>query len=172
MISAKTHPLHSMCGYLGSFPPGLPRSILDRWVPRRARVLDPFCGGGTTLIESLLRGSPCIGIDLNPLAVAISRAKVQSVQLEDVLYRLSQIAREYPGETDYEVPEGVRTIFHPRTLSQLCFLRSALDPSSPEDCFIQGATLGILHGNACNVHRSSACAKGTLETGRVGRAFR
>ena len=38
-------------------------------------ILDPFCGSGTTLVEARRAGASSLGGDLNPLAVAIARAK-------------------------------------------------------------------------------------------------
>jgi DNA modification methylase len=40
-----------------------------------ARVLDPFCGSGTVLLEARVRGLEAMGVDLNPLAVRLSRVK-------------------------------------------------------------------------------------------------
>jgi hypothetical protein len=74
------HPLHSMCSYLGSYPPHVPRALIARWIPADKAVVDTFCGGGTTLVEAALSGRPAIGIDRNPLAVALSTAKLQPVK--------------------------------------------------------------------------------------------
>jgi DNA methylase len=146
-MADKRDPLHSMCSYLGCFPPKVPRRILHSWVAPRATVLDPFCGSGTTLVESVLRGNPCIGIDRNPLAVAIALAKIQRVTADDVRERLLDLANAYPGSFNTEsVPEDLRIIFHPRTLAQLAYLRGALDLSRPEDLFLRGSLLGIMHG--------------------------
>ena len=41
------------------------------------RVLDPFCGSGTTLLEAQKLGYESVGIDLNPIACLISRVKTQ-----------------------------------------------------------------------------------------------
>ena len=38
-------------------------------------VLDPFCGSGTVLLESLLAGREALGIDSNPLACLISHVR-------------------------------------------------------------------------------------------------
>ena len=38
-------------------------------------VLDPFCGGGTTLVEALSLGRRAIGSDLSELAIEIARYK-------------------------------------------------------------------------------------------------
>lgn len=144
----REHPLQSMSSYLGGFPPRVPRTILERFVGTRSVVLDPFCGAGTTLVEAIRRGNACIGVDLNPLAVALSRAKTQRIDLEHVLHRIDELVWEFPGEVALDGDQGddIRVIYHPRTLSQLCYLRGALDPARPEDALLVGAILGIMHG--------------------------
>lgn len=141
------HPLQSMSSYLGGFPPRIPRFIMEQLVPLRTTVLDPFCGAGTTLVEAKLSGRPTIGVDRNPLAVALSRAKVASVDLDQVHARIDELASEFPGEVALDPDsENIRIIFHPRTLAQLCYLRDALDPERETDAFLIGAILGIMHG--------------------------
>lgn len=146
-MGQKRHPLHSLCSYLGCFPPTVPRRLIRTLVPEGGTVVDPFCGAGTSLVEGLLEGRRVVGIDLNPLAVALADAKIQQVTLEDVTDRVVALAAGFRGSADTEhVPEGLRTIFHPRTLTQLVYLRDALDPTRAEDVFIRGAILGIMHG--------------------------
>ncbi len=141
------HPLHSMSSYLGCFPPVVPQRLIRAYVPKGGTVLDPFCGSGTTLVEATLAGRRSFGIDLNPLAVALARAKVQHVNLESVHERLLELARAYDGAVDLETePDDIRTIFHPRTLAQLVYLREQLNEDHSEDVFLKGALLGIMHG--------------------------
>lgn len=40
-------------------------------------VLDPFCGSGTVLVEAMIAGFRASGVDLNPLAVRLARAKTR-----------------------------------------------------------------------------------------------
>src|SRR5688572_19715557 len=49
--------------------------LLERLDMGGARVLDPFCGSGTVLIEGLARGCTTYGVDLSPFAVRLSRVK-------------------------------------------------------------------------------------------------
>ncbi len=155
-MAGDRHALHSMCSYLGCFPPAVPRRIIDRIIPPRGIVLDPFCGSGTTLVEAVLAGRDAVGIDLNPLAIAVAQAKTAPVEIEDVLDRVLDLARGYRGRADLDdVPDGLRIIFHPRTLSHLGYLRAALDMAEPVDRFIRGAVLGIMHGKFRADGRSS-----------------
>ena len=49
--------------------------VLSQLDLRGAHVLDPFCGSGTVLVEARVAGHAATGVDLNPLAVALSRLK-------------------------------------------------------------------------------------------------
>src|SRR5947207_15868160 len=46
-----------------------------RYVKQGSVVLDPFCGTGRTLYAAASCGGQCFGVDINPLAVLIARAK-------------------------------------------------------------------------------------------------
>jgi SAM-dependent methyltransferase len=50
-------------------------SLLDEFGGSRSRVLDPFCGTGTTLVECMKRGVDCAGIDANPASCFAAKAK-------------------------------------------------------------------------------------------------
>jgi len=45
-------------------------------------VLDPFCGSGTVLVESKIRGMVSWGIDINPLARLIARVKTTPIDIK------------------------------------------------------------------------------------------
>ena len=58
------------------YPDHLVTSIFGRLsVDKSSRVLDPFCGSGTTLVECKKRGVLSFGIDANPVAIHASLAK-------------------------------------------------------------------------------------------------
>jgi site-specific DNA-methyltransferase (cytosine-N4-specific) len=65
--------------------------LSERFVKPGQHVLDPFCGTGKTLLAAMERGAECVGIDINPLAALITRAKFihpRSNILEKLLARL------------------------------------------------------------------------------------
>lgn len=74
-----THPFHS---YPARLHPATARVLIDIVAGRARRdalVLDPFCGSGTTLVEARAVGLRSVGVDLNPLAVLVARAKTWTV---------------------------------------------------------------------------------------------
>jgi adenine-specific DNA methylase len=48
------------------------------------KILDPFMGGGTTIVEALRLGCHVTGIDLNPVAWFIVKAEVEPVDIEEL----------------------------------------------------------------------------------------
>ena len=78
-----THGIHA---YKGKFYPQLAKSLFSLAGLRPgARVLDPFCGSGTVLLESYLNGFQAFGIDLNVLAVKVARVKTQILNVDPYL---------------------------------------------------------------------------------------
>src|SRR4249919_1263483 len=47
----RTKHVHRLHPYLGKFIPQLVEALLGRFVPAGGRVLDPFAGSGTTLVQ-------------------------------------------------------------------------------------------------------------------------
>jgi len=68
---------HDWYRFVLSFPPHLVRQYIDRFGLRSGQtILDPFCGTGTTLVESKIQGINSIGIEANPMAHFASTVKV------------------------------------------------------------------------------------------------
>ena len=68
-----THKYHS---YPARFIPQIPRAFITLFTKENDIVLDPFCGCGTTIVESSLLSRNSIGNDFNPLATLITKVKI------------------------------------------------------------------------------------------------
>jgi len=55
-------------------------------------ILDPFMGGGTTVVEALRLGCKVIGIDLNPVAWFIVKTEVEPVDLDELKAAFERLA--------------------------------------------------------------------------------
>src|ERR1700728_3968486 len=71
-----THDLHP---YPAKFIPQIPRTLIEALSKPGETVLDPFCGGGTSLVEATIAGRNAVGSDSNPLAVLITQAKTLNI---------------------------------------------------------------------------------------------
>jgi hypothetical protein len=144
------HPFHSICSYFAMFPPRLPRVLISWLSAPGEAVWDPFCGRGTVPFEACQLGRRGLGSDMNPLAVALTSAKVDPPTRAAVVRRLAELRAAYkPGLIDSDdAPPEIRMLFHYRTLGQLLWLRRNLSQRSRTDRFIVALILGLLHANA------------------------
>lgn len=143
--SESRHALNAVCPYFTMFPLEFPFRVLGS-SPKRARVLDPFCGRGTTNYAARSLKVESFGIDSSPIAVAISRAKLAHTTQAEVLKLAERILHNVDPSA---VPEGAfwRHAYHPETLYQLCQLREGLaNRRSDAAHLLRGVVLGCLHG--------------------------
>ena len=66
--------VHGVHPYPARLHPAWVRGILEL-VPPDARILDPFCGSGTALVEASLSGRRSAGSDLNAVGLRIARMR-------------------------------------------------------------------------------------------------
>ena len=87
--------VHDWYRFVLSFPSHLVRDYLDAFgVDSTQRVLDPFCGTGTTLVECKKLGIPSVGIERNPMAGFASRTKVDwNVDPETLVSHARKVGR-------------------------------------------------------------------------------
>lgn len=77
----KKEPVHRWYYFPHSFTNDLVEALIDDWaLDGSDRILDPFCGAGTTLVAAKKRGISATGFDLSPLAVLASQVKTSNYQ--------------------------------------------------------------------------------------------
>jgi hypothetical protein len=125
----RTKHVHRLHPYLGKFIPQVVEALLGRYVRAGGRVLDPFAGSGTTLVQSLESGRSAVGGDIAAFNCLLMRVKTASYNeftlekdLRDACTRLEQTR---PGDSPCikTVPGYAQDWFAPRAAAELLYWR-------------------------------------------------
>jgi hypothetical protein len=130
----RTKHVHRLHPYLGKFIPQLVEALLERHVPVGGRVLDPFAGSGTTLVQALESGRCATGADIAAFNCLLMRVKTRRYNLLVLEHELRDALRRL-DETDlattcYKVSGGEEytcTWYAPRAAVELLSFRSLID---------------------------------------------
>jgi len=96
-----THGIHK---FPAKFFPELPRYLIRKYSEPGEYVLDPMCGSGTTILEALLNKRIGFGIDIDPIALLITKVKTTPIpceSLETASTILEQQIRKLDNDSEY-----------------------------------------------------------------------
>lgn len=97
---AKPHrPVYRMHRYYARRPYNVFARLIEHYTNPGDVILDPFCGGGVTIVESLSRGRKAIGIDTNPLAVFVTEMEVRHVDVDELQVEIDTVVRLYEKDS-------------------------------------------------------------------------
>lgn len=149
VITAEAMRLNAICPYFTMFPLDFPLGILRKHAKPDARVLDPFCGRGTTNFAARLLGLRTVGIDASRVASAATQAKLVSPTPAEIVDAAKAILRR--RRKVVKVPEGEfwDLAYHSDVLRDLCLIRDALlrdSIAAHVAAALRGIILGALHG--------------------------
>lgn len=140
--SRRTKTAHEFYRYPARFSPAFAQAAILTFTRPGDLVLDPFVGGGTTLVEAMATGRKAIGSDLNQLATFITSVKTTPLNAVE----LGSISRWIGG-------------------LDLTLADNAIAPA-----FTEWGNLGYfkdLDDDApAAIHRLIACALGSVDTAR------
>ena len=128
---ARTRFTHGLHPYPGRLLPNIPAFFLSshRLAPPESLILDPFCGSGTVLLESILTGRDCVGADSNPLARLITKTKTTPIERTTLQRAARRLLERVPTKPQTDAPlvlnEGYW--FYPHIVRDLRRLREAID---------------------------------------------
>lgn len=147
--------VHGFHTYPARMHPVTAARLVEAFSPAGGRVLDPFCGSGTVLVEALLLGRNPIGTDLNPLAVELARCKTRPrtvAELEHLIASAEECAvhaderrKAKAGATRRFLVEDMH-LFEPHVLLELDSIRAKIetlrdDPARPDLLLVLSALL-------------------------------
>ncbi|MBZ0198405.1 MAG: site-specific DNA-methyltransferase [Ignavibacteriaceae bacterium] len=92
-----TYYTHGFHPYPAKFTPQIVNRFFNLYCKSGFTILDPFCGSGTTLVEGVLNKMSAVGIDLNPIAYIISRAKSSHYSSNEIDTIRNFISEIQPG---------------------------------------------------------------------------
>ena len=165
---------HDWYRFVLSFPPHLVRDYLGRFhITSCHRVLDPFCGTGTTLVECKKLGIASVGVEANPMACFASRVKVAwDVDPEGLLDHAREVANRTLEQLDADGidDEEPLPLFHrhrppPTHLKTLpeearkLLLKNSMSPSPLHKTLVLLETLKHHEDDRFNAHEQLALAK-------------
>lgn len=126
--AARPDVLSGIHPYPAKFIPEIPRRLIEAFRPTEGlALLDPFCGSGTALAEAQASGLPSIGVDLNPIAVLMSRVKTSPLP-ENASRALSEVVELAHSDLTPSLPEIPRLNhwFEPAVQNALASLAAAI----------------------------------------------
>ena len=95
---------HGIFRYFGKFPPSIATYLITTFSTTDELVIDPMCGSGSTALECKLLNRSCVINDINPLSIAITKAKTTYIAEDRLTRALNKIVKNYKPLTVDEYP--------------------------------------------------------------------
>ena len=128
----RTKHVHRLHPYLGKFVPQLVEALLERYVRPGGRVLDPFAGSGTTLVQALESGYDAVGVDIAAFNALLVSVKTREHDLQSLDADVGEVGRRLATST--ERPTGfVADWFAPQAAAELLHFRSLIAEHASQD---------------------------------------
>jgi len=130
-----THGYHR---YPAKFIPQIVSRLTEKYTKKDDLVVDPFGGCGTTLVESKILGRKSVGVDINPVAVLITKAKItpiSPVKLEKEFSVLKDKLNFYSDQTNVRLPthDRIDYWFEPEEKRKLAFIFKKISELKEQD---------------------------------------
>lgn len=146
---------HKISPYAGRLTPSFAHWLVKLFSEKGQTILDPFCGIGTVPLEANLQGRQSIGIDLNPYAVAISRAKMDREPMETQIEYLEKMMLDTTDVDLTQFSDWIRSYYNEDTLKEIVVARDRFKEDGKD--FLLGCLIGISQGHRPG-HLSKPCA--------------
>ncbi len=126
--------VHGFCTYPAMMVPKMQREILqvclEQSENKHLKLLDPFAGSGTILVEGMLQGLDIVGIDINPLAILLCKVKTTIIDpkalekhTKDIVTKIEQLKKSQIENYSFD---GIEKWFTNQAITDLSILRNAI----------------------------------------------
>ncbi|MDO8569711.1 MAG: transcriptional repressor LexA [bacterium] len=128
-----THGIHT---YPAMFIPQVGRRLLETYSKEGDTICDIFCGSGSALVESRLIGRNAYGIDLNPLAIFLAKAKTTPINpqklMKEYLTLLDRVEKIKDNEIKRPDFKNIDFWFKDKVIVKLAKLKKAIREKKDE----------------------------------------
>lgn len=98
---AKTYTgIYGMHKYWSKKPYNIIRKLIKRYSNKGEIILDPFCGSGISINESIFLDRNAIGMDINPIAIFITKQLLTKISVENLNREFNSLKNDIKSEID------------------------------------------------------------------------
>lgn len=153
--------IHGIYPYRGKISAIDAMNIISQF-PSKGTLLDPFCGSGTIIYEAKKHGLKTIGVDNNPLAVQIAKAKIYEKKdniLEECESLISKAKADFFNNRFNCMEEKPAKSFHKDTSNEIMCLKNYFDDM---DDYLKAIFFGAiaLAARGCNGYKWTSSTVG------------
>lgn len=143
--------MHGIYPYRGKIS-AIDAANIIKQLPKEGVILDPFCGSGTIVYEGQKHGLTAIGVDNNPLAITLAKAKVYKEQgnsLDECAAIIEKAQKDLELGNISEMPEGPARSFHEQSAKEIMAVKHYFEEMND---FLKGIFYGAiaLTARGCN----------------------
>jgi DNA modification methylase len=127
-VPNKSLPVYNWFYYKEGFSRDLVFKIIEMFKIRNGKVLDPFCGVGTTNLTCKEKGIDSIGFEVSPLALFSAKVKCRDYDisgLKDTLKTIKKMKFRKPDRS--WIPSNIQRYFNTHTLDDILLFRNFVE---------------------------------------------
>jgi DNA modification methylase len=137
--------IYGMHKYWSKKPYNIIRTFIQKYSEKGDIVIDPFCGSGISVIESVITNRKAIGFDINPSATFITKQVLNKISVSDLFKAFQKIEKEvkvtinsfYQVKRKENIYQGTHFLWQNNILTEIWYQNGArkklIDEPTEED---------------------------------------